>query len=143
MSVVRLRPEHLADVAALEAAVFHAPWSAESLSILCGDGGFGFVAVEGGRVLAYGGMLTVLDEGQITNIATHPTARRRGLARAVLAAMVAEARARGVAQISLEVRESNEGALALYREFGFTLAGKRPRFYTHPTETALVMICDL
>ena len=143
MSVVRLELQHLAGVAALEKEVFASPWSEASLKLLCGESAFGFAALEGDTVTAYGGMLTVLDEGQITNIATHPNYRRRGLAAKVLSALLEQARAKGIASVTLEVRVSNQAAIALYQKFGFSVVGKRVRFYTHPTEDALIMQCTL
>lgn len=143
MRAQRIRHEHLDAVAALEAGVFHAPWSAQALALLTGESGIGFVVMQDGVALAYGGMLTVLDEGQITNIATHPEYRRRGYGAAVLEALLHAARERGLAQITLEVRESNRAARALYERYGFTVVGSRPRFYTHPTENALIMACTL
>ena len=135
----RIEKKELPLLADLEHAVFHAPWSEEALALLCGESAFGFVCMEQGIAAAYGGMLTVLDEGQITNIATHPDHRRRGLAAAVMGALLQEARARGLVSVTLEVRVSNAGAIALYEKFGFRVWGKRPRFYTNPTEDALVM----
>ncbi|MBQ8357396.1 MAG: ribosomal protein S18-alanine N-acetyltransferase [Clostridia bacterium] len=144
MSAVRLTSDLLLSVAALEQAVFAHPWSARALELLCGDTAFGFACTaKGGEVIAYGGMLTVLDEGQITNVATHPDHRRQGLAGQVLAALLGEARARGLSFVTLEVRVSNVPAIALYQKFGFAIVGRRPRFYAHPTEDALIMRCDL
>ena len=143
MSVVRLEPQLLAGVAALERAVFAKPWSEQALALLCGDTAFGYAAMSGETVIAYGGMLTVLDEGQITNIATHPDHRRRGLAHEVLSALLCEARARDIAFVTLEARESNEAAIALYQKLGFEVVGKRSHFYTQPTEDALIMQCIL
>ncbi len=137
----RVKKEHLAPIAALEACVFHAPWSEESLALLTGETALGFVMMEGDTALCYGGMLTVLDEGQITNIATHPAHRRRGYAARVLEALLAAARERGLVEVTLEVRASNEAAIALYERYGFRTVGRRPRFYTHPVEDALVMSC--
>lgn len=131
-------------VAALEQAVFQSPWSQRSLSLLCSESGFGaVVSDDAGNALAYGGMLTVLDEGQITNIATHPRYRRQGYAARVLKRLLAEARARALTTVSLEVRESNVAAIALYTGFGFDIVGKRNHFYTNPREHALVMVCHL
>ena len=90
MTPERVETRHLEAIAALEASVFHAPWSAESLALLTGDTGVGFVITEGDVALCYGGMMTVLDEGQITNIATHESARRQGLATRVVGALVAD-----------------------------------------------------
>ena len=143
MKPLRVALEHLDAIAALEQAAFAHPWSREALALLCGDTAFGFVCAEEGRAAAYGGMLSVLDEGQITNIATHPDYRRRGLGAAVLEALLAEARARGLAFVTLEVRESNVPAIALYQKLGFKTVGRRPGFYRSPTEAALLMQCDL
>lgn len=143
MELVRVTPELLDGLAAIERAAFAHPWSAEALRLLCGDTAFGFALVEAGGPVAYGGMLTVLDEGQITNIATHPANRRCGYAAQVMEALLFEARRRGLAFVTLEVRESNAPAIALYEKCGFRTVGRRPRFYTDPVETALVMECNL
>ena len=143
MNAVPLTRAMLPSVEALERAVFAHPWSVRSLELLCGDTAFGFATQAGDTVTAYGGMLTVLDEGQITNVATHPEYRRQGLASLVLAALLQEARERKLAFVTLEVRESNAAAIALYEKFGFAVVGRRPHFYTEPAEAALVMQCDL
>lgn len=141
--IVRVAPAMLQEIAALEALTFAQPWSEQALALLCGESAFGFAALCEDGVAAYGGMLTVLDEGQITNVATHPDHRRQGLAGRVLEALLTEARSRGLAFVTLEVRESNTAAIRLYEKFGFAAVGRRPRFYTGPTEAALVMQCDL
>lgn len=139
-----LTPADLAAVADLEKSVFFAPWSAQSLSLLCTEDAFGYgIFDEQGKALCYAGMLTVAGEGQITNVATREQARRRGYAKAVLAALLDEAKHRGVSAVFLEVRASNAPALALYDAFGFRQVGARPHFYTHPDETALVLSCRL
>ncbi|MBR6728173.1 MAG: ribosomal protein S18-alanine N-acetyltransferase [Clostridia bacterium] len=143
MKPVRVEPCLLESIAALEQVAFAHPWSREALELLCSEKAFGFACVENGSVLAYGGMLTVLDEGQITNIATHPDHRRRGLGTSVLSALLDEARARRLCFVTLEVRVSNIAAVSLYEKFGFRVVGKRPRFYTSPAEDALVMQCNL
>ncbi len=137
--IALLSARHIGEVAELERLSFSAPWSENSLSMLTGEGGFGIVALDGGRVIAYGGMLCVLDEGQITNIATHPDFRRRGYASAVLTALCSEACLRGVKSIFLELRCSNEAAMALYRQHGFECAGVRKGFYSNPRENAYLM----
>ena len=143
IEIVRVTPALLAGLAELERLTFTHPWSAQALELLCGESAFGFAALCDGAVVAYGGMLTVLDEGQITNVATHQDHRRKGLAGQVVAALLTEARARGIAFVTLEVRESNATAIHLYEKFGFATVGRRPRFYTGPTEAALLMRCDL
>lgn len=138
--VIPLTEEHLADVAEIERLCFSEPWSEKSLRLLTESGGFGAVAVSDGRVLAYAGMTTVLDEGAVTNIATHPSARRQGLGRAVTEALLTYARANAIRTVFLEVRESNKAALRLYESLGFSPCGIRKNFYRQPTESAIQMV---
>ena len=137
----RITEAHIDGIAELEALCFSSPWSKKSLELLLNDGiGVGFVCSRGGKVCAYGGMLCAVDEGQITNIATHPDCRRQGYGRAVVEALIKYASNNHLDSISLEVRESNEAAIKLYSSLGFKVEGKRKDFYTKPVESALVMI---
>ena len=140
LEICLLTEEHLDGVFEIENTCFSEPWSRKSLELLCSDGGFGVVAIEDGVVAAYGGMTCVLDEGAITNIAVLPDFRRRGLGREIVSALKSEACKRGVCVVFLEVRESNEGAIALYLSEGFSECGKRKGFYRHPTEDAIQMV---
>ena len=65
MELLLMKQEHLEGVATLERLCFGEPWSAKTLELLLGDGAFAVVCTEGQDVLAYGGMLSVLDEGQV------------------------------------------------------------------------------
>ncbi len=143
MELLLMNREHLDGVEALERLCFVEPWSAKALALLIGDGAFAFVCTEGDDVIAYGGMLTVLDEGQVTNIAVHPDHRRCGLGKRIVSEMLDEGIRRGLNEISLEVRASNIAAVRLYEQNGFVCAGIRRNFYKQPTEDALVMIRTL
>ena len=81
----------------------------------------------------------MLDAADVMNVAVAPEARRQGVARALLEALEARLRARGVASLSLEVRPSNGPALALYESLGFTEAGRRPGYYRNPREDAWIL----
>lgn len=131
--------EHLADVAELERLCFSEPWSENSLKILTEEGGVGFAILCDGRAVAYGGMTHVLDEGQITNIATHPDFRRRGFARALVTALSEYAAQNGISSVFLEVRASNLSAISLYTLCGFERIGVRKNFYRRPVEDAVMM----
>ena len=139
LDIVRLSADTLSGVALIESECFAEPWGEKSLELLLGDMGFGFVALCDGRVVAYGGMTTVLDEGQITNIAVSADFRRMGLGRRIMDALETEASARGIAFLSLEVRESNEAARRLYSGCGWREEGIRRNFYRRPTENAVIM----
>lgn len=137
--IERLQDKHLEGVAALETLCFSAPWSKDSLAFLLQDGNFGFVWTVDDSPVAYAGLVRAVDEGDITNVATHPDHRGRGYAKAVLSALLAEAKAVGLVRLFLEVRASNAPALALYRSLGFRECGRRKNFYTLPREDALLM----
>jgi ribosomal-protein-alanine N-acetyltransferase len=139
MKTAILERAHLPAVAELEALCFAHPWSEKALEHLLEEKNFGAVALEDGKLLAYAGLVTALDEGEITNVATHPDHRRRGAARAALGLLLEQAWARGICRVTLEVRESNVAAQTLYTSLGFTLCGKRKGFYSSPREDALVL----
>lgn len=81
----------------------------------------------------------IADEMHLLNLAVHPRHRRRGIARALLTAGLEQARAQGAAMVWLEVRPSNNAALALYHSFGFEEIGIRPGYYTDNGEDALIL----
>ena len=144
ITILRLDENTLDGASELENLCFSSPWSRDSLGILLRDGAVGFCAVDKtGRVLAYGGMLTVLDEGEITNIACHPDARRGGLGKAVTSALLDYGKENGILRFSLEVRESNFAAISLYEKLGFSIVGRRKGFYEKPREDAFVMIKNI
>ncbi|MGI6753027.1 MAG: ribosomal protein S18-alanine N-acetyltransferase [Eubacteriales bacterium] len=140
VEIIRFGHEHIREAAQIEALCFSDPWSEAGLELLTREEAVAFACMADGRLAAYAGMISVLDEGQIINVATHPDFQRRGFARAVLGALVDYADQNGIVTLSLEVRESNAPAISLYRSAGFVVAGQRPRYYRFPTETATVMV---
>ena len=139
MSVEILSPKHISAVAEIETLCFTAPWSESSLTLLLKDGNFGVVSMNGDTVCAYAGLIVALDEGEITNVATHPLYRRQGHAKATLLTLLEQAKIRGITRITLEVRETNTAAKALYESLGFGVCGKRKNFYSQPREDALIL----
>jgi ribosomal-protein-alanine N-acetyltransferase len=85
----------------------------------------------------------VLDEMHINNLAVHPECRRQGLGRLLLRQTLVAAESSGIRRATLEVRRSNAPALALYEAAGFTAAGVRPNYYSHPVEDALVLAASV
>ncbi len=139
ISITKMSREHLPEVAAIEEMSFSVPWSAESLELMLTDRASALVALDGERVIGYVGMMCVLDEGQIINVAVHPDARRRGVGRALMQAAETYAKERGIVFLSLEVRESNIAARSMYSSLGWAEQGIRKGFYSHPVENACVM----
>jgi ribosomal-protein-alanine N-acetyltransferase len=89
-------------------------------------------------VAGYAGVQCVLDEGYITNVAVDTAFRGRGIATRLLTALDEMARARGLTFLTLEVRASNQAAIALYETCGYQKAGVRRGFYTKPREDAIL-----
>lgn len=83
------------------------------------------------------------DEGEILNLAVDPAHTRRGLGKALVRAAVGELRAAGVAQVFLEVRESNRAAQAFYHALGFRGVSRRVGYYRRPREDALVLVYEI
>jgi len=81
----------------------------------------------------------VADEGEILNLAVRETCRRQGEGRALAKRLLEVFAKAGVVKVFLEVRESNEAAIALYEKLGFGLAGRREKYYREPVEAALIL----
>jgi ribosomal-protein-alanine N-acetyltransferase len=92
-----------------------------------------------GGVLGDGGLLTIAETAQILTVAVLPPARRHGIGRVLVRALVAEARRRGADEVLLEVRVDNDGARALYESEGFGLLGRRRGYYDGGRVDALTM----
>lgn len=134
-----MQQSHIAAVAALEQTCFSEPWSAAALAEELDNPHAVFrVAVEGDALLGYVGMHHLVDEGFVTNVAVSPAARRRGVARALLADLSAYGKVHNLYRITLEVRVGNTAARTLYESEGYTLDGVRPNFYRAPTEDAAI-----
>lgn len=146
MQVRELKAEHIDMVAELEELCFAHPLSKTNLGMLLPGGiGNGFVIIdkEKGLAAAYGGIICVLDEGQILNIATHPEYRRQGLGTKIMEAVIGYAREKGITFITLEVRESNAAAIGLYESLGFYQVGRLKNYYDSPKEDGLILKVDL
>ncbi|MEM7273118.1 MAG: ribosomal protein S18-alanine N-acetyltransferase [Actinomycetota bacterium] len=142
-----LRPMGAADVDAvhgIETAAAVDPWSRELLANeLNGDrvDRHWLVATDARGVIAgFGGLLFVLDETHVMNLAVDPARHREGIASAILARLLQDARNRGATAATLEVRAGNAAALGLYRRFGFEPSGRRPGYYPDG-EDAVIMWC--
>jgi ribosomal-protein-alanine N-acetyltransferase len=71
---------------------------------------------------------TVADEAELLLLAVSPECRRRGIGRMLLDHFMDRARDAGAGRVHLEVREGNP-AVIMYRQAGFSLAGRRPKYY--------------
>jgi len=90
-------------------------------------------------IIGFAGMWNLYDEAHVTTIGVRPEHRGRGLGELLFIAMIDEAIRRRVNWVTLEVRVSNVSAQALYQKYGFTVQGRRPRYYSDNNEDALIM----
>lgn len=139
-TILPMQKAHIAQVAEIEAASFSDPWPRSVLeSELLNPLSLWLCAVCGEEVLGYVGSQSVLGEADMMNIAVKESARRQGIARALVTALICGLKEKNVASLTLEVRASNEAAIALYGAFGFSQVGRRKNYYFHPTEDALIL----
>lgn len=135
-----MRARHILAAAALERLCFSDPWAPAAFAEELANPAAHFLAAEhDGTLAGYAGMTWVLDEGYVDNVAVAAASRRRGVGCALLRALDAFAREKGLAFLSLEVRVSNAPAIALYTSEGFVSQGVRPGFYSRPEEDAYIM----
>ena len=141
MTVRRATIEDAKEIFAIEMECFSVPWSLDSIEteLLNEDKKLYYVVEDANGVVGYAGAWLVYDEGQITNIAIRPSARRQGFGAKLTSALIEECFKRGMHEIFLEDRISNLSALSLYRQLGFTVKGMRKNYYSEPKEDAYIM----
>ena len=142
--IVPMKPSHVQQIAALEKLCFSDPWSENSVAAECENPlSLWLVAELDGKVAGYIGSQSVPPEADVLNLAVAPDCRRQGLGRKLLCTLTELLHSKGIESLSLEVRPSNQAALALYSELGFVQVGRRPKYYVNPTEDALILRKEL
>lgn len=141
LSLDEMRISDIAQVHEIERLSFSTPWPAYAFEQeLTGNRLARYVVARTGeRVVGFAGVWLMVDEAHITTFGVHPEWRRQGIGRRLLLRLLELAVELGARRMTLEVRVSNLAAQALYRSFGFEVAGRRPRYYTDDGEDALVM----
>lgn len=138
--VERMSEQDLDEVLAIERQSFPSAWSRGSYEReLRNDSSYYLCVRSAGVLVAYAGLWIIRDEAHITTIAVHPQWRRRGLATHLMHLLIDLARREGALRLTLEVRERNEAALALYRRLGFEQKGILPGYYGDTGENGIVM----
>jgi [ribosomal protein S18]-alanine N-acetyltransferase len=134
----RLNYADLPQVVAIERRSFPAPWSLAMFVLeLSKPSGICLAAASEGRLIGYLVCSRYDTVWHIMNVSVHPDERRAGVATALLDDLLE--RVDDDARFTLEVRESNTGAIALYEHFAFRPAGRRRRYYQDNGEDAVVM----
>jgi len=141
MSIERMVDADVRDVMRIEQQSFTTTWPANAFYQEIRDNKLAhyYVGRINGAIVAYGGIWVILEDSHITTIAVDPGHRGRRYGEAMLVRLLDEAIARGATWMTLEVRESNDVAQALYRKYGFTTVSTRRGYYSDNNENALVM----
>lgn len=138
--------EHISRTAQIEKQSFSIPWSEQAFEeSMSYEHAVFLVALleEADEVAGYIGMYRVFNEGDITNIAVAPQYRGMGIGTKLMEAIIKRANELEIQNIFLEVRESNDTAIGLYKKMGFEKAGIRKNFYEKPVENAIAMYLKL
>lgn len=138
-SIRRLTYADLPQVVATERRAFPTPWSLAMFVLeLSKPGGVCLAATNpDGSLVGHLICSRYDDAWHVMNVAVDPARRREGIASALLRELLAHVGED--AALTLEVRASNAGAIALYEAFGFGAAGRRPRYYQDNGEDAVIM----
>ncbi len=140
LSLRPMTPSDVPEVARIETTAFSTPWSEETFrSLLERSGVELWVAEWEDQLAAYAILWTVLDEGELANIAVRSDLRGRGIGSGLLSRMLEVAEDSGVRSLYLEVRESNALAREMYARRGFHEIGVRKAYYEGPREDARVL----
>ena len=138
-----IRPMETKDVEAvsrIEAECFSMPWSSDAYrKTLEDEKCLYLVALLEEEIIGMCGVMNLLGEGDISNVAVTASKRGHGYAFAMLEQLILLGEERGISEFTLEVRESNRAAIRTYEKLGFVSEGRRPNFYEKPVEAALIM----
>ena len=140
MIITEMKECHVAQIAQLEKLCFSDPWSESSIAYeLRNRLSYWLVAEDEGVVVGYIGSQMVFPESDIMNVAVHPQHRRLGIGEILVETLIRHLVNLGCESLTLEVRVSNEPAIALYEKLGFAQVGLRRNYYRNPKEDAMIM----
>lgn len=136
-----MREDDIDEVLDIEKKSFKTPWSRDAFKKEVNENKLAryIVASIDGKVIGYGGIWLIVDEGHITNIAVHPSFRGLGIGKLLVEGLIEICKNRGISRMTLEVRKSNKIAQSLYKKYGFRECGIRPGYYTDTKEDAIIM----
>jgi ribosomal-protein-alanine N-acetyltransferase len=143
--VIAAATEDIADIVALEREATEAPhWPETAYRAMLAEPEGALrrcllVARMEGELVGFAVGRLLGEEAELESVVVRASARRRGVGRALCAAVVAWAWEQGAAAVELEVRASSAGAIALYRKLGFVVTGGRYGYYRTPEEDAVLM----
>lgn len=141
IKIREMQLDDLEQVMTIEEANFSVPWTETGFfAFLLREDTLFLVAEEGEKILGYCGVVTVQDEGDITNVAVEKNSQNQGIGKKLLEEMFQRTQKAGVCRLFLEVRAGNAAALHLYEKMGFVQMGIRKNYYEQPVEDGVVMM---
>lgn len=140
MEYIKMNESHVEAITALEKRCFSDPWSVNSVTAeLNNPLSLWLVAMDGQNLAGYVGSQSVLGWADMMNLAVAPEYRRQGIGEKLVSQLILQLQAGNVTCLTLEVRVSNDPAIALYEKMGFSQVGRRPNYYHNPKEDALIL----
>ena len=140
MEYCLMNESHVASIAELEKLCFSDPWNEEAVSSeLNNPLSCWVIAMDGDRLAGYVGSQSVLGWADMMNLAVHPDYRRMGVGERLVEELTCRLKEQKITCLTLEVRASNAPAIGLYEKLGFVQVGRRPNYYYHPKEDALIL----
>ena len=161
MLIRKMTEEDIKQVVEIEKECFSLPWSEKSFEdslkredtifLVCEQEVYQEYAddiqkqpcIPDKKILGYIGMYCSFEEGEITNVAVLPFARKKGVGNRLINSLKEIAKKQNLERIVLEVRVSNQPAISLYEKNAFVSVGIRKNFYEKPIEDAKIMICEM
>lgn len=153
MLIRKMKPEDVPQAAEIERECFSQPWSEKVYSETLANPSACYLVAEleeetsddrvERKIIGTCGLMNVLGEADISNVAVRKAYRGRGIAGVMLQELIGAGREAGVETFFLEVRVSNIPAIRTYEKCGFQNRGLRRAFYENPTEDALIMKLEM
>lgn len=141
--VYPMAQEDITDVTYLEKVCFGTRWHPTSFQReLANPNSIHFVARLGTKAVGFFGYWLIIEEAHITSVAVLPQYRRMKIAQFLLLKLMEDCIKKNVKWATLEVKETNIPAQELYKKFGFTIYGKRKRYYQDDDTDAFVLWTD-
>ena len=139
--MIKMEIEDIPQILEIEKESFTTPWSEEAFTIEIEENSFAeyIVAELDGKIIAYGGVWKILYSSHITNIAVREEFRGKGYGKKILEALIYLSEIDNVMYMTLEVREKNYVAQALYKKYGFVEDGIKENYYVDVNEDAILM----
>lgn len=138
--IEKLKPEEINSVLEIEKICFGDNWTSTPFEReINKDECIYVVAKDSDKIIGYGGAWLIIDEVHITIMAVLPPYRKNKTGQKILQSLLKQGIEKGGKWSTLEVKESNIPAQKLYEKFGFSIKGRRKKYYQHDQEDAFIM----